>query len=374
MRKANLIIIRQEYERANHIDLWNEISKKSNDITIIVNIGADLIVSLYKRKLYRIKDALGSAKKISENLYVIRPLYLLRPEISNNTINKINMKILKRNLDKILGNSDEYEFNYLFYGGRWLEILEKSALFNYTPYYYITDEWRKNGFDDSYNQVQIKLDEFACEKSKCIFLASPKLLEEREKFSEKLRVIGNGASKKRAMESIEQIVNSIGIIGNFRDWIDEELFEELVKKRSDLHFGIVGNIEQNMKNYVDNILQKYNNVKYYGKVSKVEVVSWYKKFNVVIVPYKINEFMAATRPLKIVEAVFSETPVVTVPVTGYEEAEFIRFAATLNEFSNEIDFLIENGINLESDEYKDFIKLNSWEDKAGQIIKEFNKV
>lgn len=83
---------------------------------------------------------------------------------------------------------------------------------------------------------------------------------------------------------------------------------------------------------MDEILTKYKNVKYYGEVSKGEVHNWYKKFDVILVPYKQNEFMKATRPIKIVESIFASTPVVSIPITGYEECSFIRFAKMLRSF------------------------------------------
>ena len=352
--KLNLIMAPQEYDTANHIELWQKIGELSQYPTIVVNIGADLFVTTYKKKFYRMKDAIGGVKKISDKLYLVRPFYVLRPEISNRLINKVNSKLLLSELKKIIPDIEMYEINILFYGGSCIEILEMINIKkNY--YYYLIDEVTRNAHNNSVSDRRTKNDIESCIKSNYIFLMSEKLFENRESYVSKMKVVGNGAIKKKLMKPNEQINNSVGIIGNVRDWIDCELLEGLIKVREDLHFGFVGNIEPNMQGFIDDLLMKYNNVKYYGKVTKESVHEWYMKFNVVLVPYKQNEFMKATRPIKIVESIFASTPVVTIPISGYEECSFIRFAKTVNEFSEEINNLIVNQIDETSREYIDFL-------------------
>ncbi|EJR44846.1 hypothetical protein IIK_04976 [Bacillus cereus VD102] len=369
-KKINIIIVPQEYNQANHIELWSEIGKQSKDITIVLNIGADLFVSVIKKRFFRIREAIQGPELLENNLILVRPLYLLRPEISNNIVNWINVRLLRRTLKKLVPNIEEYQINALHYGGIWSSLLDKLNL-NINTYYYIMDEVRNNAHNNQVNKNRSIYDQIACENSRFLYLMSSKLIDNREEYLYKLKVVGNGATQKEYDRDIKDIPNSVGIIGNIRDWIDCTLLEELIKLRKDIHFGFVGNIESNMQNYVEHLTTTYSNVEYYGRVSKSEIHNWYRRFNAIIVPYKQNEFMKATRPIKIVESIFASTPVVTIPIDGYDECTFIRFAKSANEFSRELDIVIDNKINTNSKEYKDFIKFNSWSYKAEEILSEF---
>ena len=68
------------------------------------------------------------------------------------------------------------------------------------------------------------------------------------------------------------------------------------------------------------------------------------------------------------------TPVVTIPMNGYKENSFIRFADSVEAFSRQINYLLDNPIDQDSDEYKEFVKTNTWDYKAEIIIKEFDRI
>ena len=136
----------------------------------------------------------------------------------------------------------------------------------------------------------------------------------------------------------------------------------------DCLFAFVGPIENDMAAFFEHLLNDNNNTAYMGKVSKEKMGGIYGLFDVVIVPYVQNEFTKATRPIKIVESVMSGTPVVTVPMDGYEQSEYIRFATDLESFEHEIRHLIMNPIDISSDNYQLFVRNNTWTNKAALII------
>lgn len=63
------------------------------------------------------------------------------------------------------------------------------------------------------------------------------------------------------------------------------------------------------------------------------------------------------------------TPVVTMPMDGYDECEYIRFANNIDEFSDQIDYIINHPIDRDSPLYKDFVRENTWREKASVILK-----
>lgn len=371
MTKAvNLILVPQEFSTANHVELWKEIARNSKNLTVVINIPADLFVTVVKKKFYRLKEAFNEPKYLNDNLVLLRPLYLLRPEISNKFINKINSFCLKKELKKIDVDIEGCHLNILYYDGKLLELLDNLSQTK-SYFYYLMDEVRYDAHNNEINEKRFRNDVMACDRSEFIFLMSRKLIEPREEYSSKMKVIGNGASHYEDLNHIKKIGNSIGLIGNIRNWIDQDLLENIISTNQDKHFGLIGNIEENMQVYIDKLTKKYSNVKYYGVVKKSEIHEWYKKFRVLIVPYKQNEFMMATRPIKIVESIFAKTPVVTIPISGYNQSAFIKFATSEKEFTNEINFLIKNDLDTNSIEFKEFIRENSWDFKAKEILKEF---
>ena len=120
------------------------------------------------------------------------------------------------------------------------------------------------------------------------------------------------------------------------------------------------------------LLNNYKNTFYYGIAKKEDIWDTYRMVDCVIVPYKANEFMAATRPIKIVEAVLAGTPVVTIPMDGYEETTFIRYATDADAFSQQIDFVTANPIDENDENYQAFIEQNTWKNKALLINKAMN--
>ena len=131
------------------------------------------------------------------------------------------------------------------------------------------------------------------------------------------------------------------------------------------------NEEKNMQNYLKILLNDYKNVSYDGIKSKETIKEEYGKYVCVLIPYIQNAFIYCTRPIKIVESVFEKTPVVTIPISGFDENEYIRFAKTPEEFSLAIEDLYNNPPNFDSKLFDDFIDKNSWNSIATQIINQF---
>ncbi len=199
---------------------------------------------------------------------------------------------------------------------------------------------------------------------------SKKLEESRSNLNDNVHFIGNGADLHMPDNAggISKITNSIAFIGNIRDWIDKKELEDLIRLRPDLNFFFVGTVEDNMKEYLSNLLSKYMNTFFHYRINKQDMGKIYRKFNVVIIPYVKNEFIQSSRPIKIVESIICGTPVVTVPVNGYQQNKYIRFATSAESFSLEIDYLLHLGDITKVEGYQDFCNGNSWQYIAKKML------
>jgi glycosyltransferase involved in cell wall biosynthesis len=361
-----VIIVPQEYKNANHKYLWHSISKNSETKVLILDVPADYLITKFKGKQYRIQENRKGLINLGSNIDKYRPIYYVRPEILPNFFNFLISRTLFRQLSKLI-NFAEYNLSFIVYHPKWVKVVKDFRIKN-KVYYYLLDEIHLNADDDRKVKKNIANDKDACEKCDHLFVMTHEIKEKRHEHIDKITVIGNGSRLNNETHTEEKLEMSVGFVGNFRNWIDESLLSSLVKNRKDLTFCFVGPIEKNMNKYMTSLLNNNRNTVYFGAASKEEVSYYYRRLNVVIVPYKQNKFMLATRPIKIVESIFAGTPVVSIPMSGYEENSFIKYATNYQEFSDNIDFLIKNPINRESIEYKDFLNDNSWEKKSQVIL------
>lgn len=366
---VNLIVIDQEYTVANHKFFWNEFATIDGDITIIVNISADYVVSLIRHKTYRIKEAKDGATMIGQNMYLLRPLFLVRHEalplsvLFSKFVQKYYQKTIWKYVSSIVPDIFERNVFLLSYSSSWLDILSGSHP-HMRSAYYLYDEFRHNP-DGSIHLKRSDLDIKACREAGIILAMSDKLVENRMEFADKIKVFGNGASVAlfRDIKPAQHFPNSVGIIGNIRNWIDKEMLLSIILDNPDLTFVFAGPIEDDMQSYIDGLLT-LDNVEYLGPFKKEEVPSVYTMVDCVIVPYLQNGFIQSTRPIKIVESIFARTPVVTIPVSGYTESDFLRFACDPATFGAQIRYAIAHPICKECIDYKNFVSENSWEGKA----------
>lgn len=377
MSDKNLLIIfsSQEFVSANHKDFWISIAEKSRESTdvVVIDILADSIITRIKGKKYRIKDHKLGLKQIKENLFTFRPMTFIRPEILPNQLHLYAMRQIKNQLENIIENYKNRKKIVLYYNWSWnksLNILGE----NIKKIYFIYDEVIINaGTGKEIKGARIG-DYLSCKSADLILTMTEPIAEKREEFKDKIIVLGNGSIYiKSEEENVNRIKQSIGFVGNFRDWIDLNLLRTLIEKKSDYFFCFAGPVESNVENQFKNIINNYTNTVYLGKMTKERISEIYKMIDIVIVPYKNNEHIRSTRPIKIVESIFNQTPVITIPMSGYKENQYIRFASNVTEFIEQIDFLESNKPDFNGVDFQKFITENSWGEKADIIIKEIDK-
>lgn len=368
-----IIIIPQEFKTSNHIELWKEMAKQTSGRVIVMDISADFVVSVLKHKYFRIKEAWGKAEVILNNLYRLRALYPIRPELSTFPSVKLYSFLFWRRLKCEFPQIMQENVYLLNYDPVWGKILYGSHP-RMTMGYYLIDEVRRNANNDTIDKKAFQNDEYTCKKSDFILTMTDILAESRLEYNRNIDVIGNGAIVcLDRVKDAYRFEKSVAFIGNFRDWVDVELLTALIKKRRDLLFVFVGPNDASMSIVLNNLLNENLNTIYFGNISKNRIKQVYQLFGCVIVPYKQNSFMQNTRPIKIVESVCCGTPVVTIPMRGYQESEFIRFATDVNSFSNQIDEALQHPIVTDSAEYQQFIRDNCWAKKAEVIMASFMK-
>ena len=158
----------------------------------------------------------------------------------------------------------------------------------------------------------------------------------------------------------------IGYFGAFASWFDYELIKKIAETNK-FEIVLIG------VDYDSSIsksgLENYSNIYYLGPVKYQELPDFAIWFDILIIPFLINDITISTSPIKLFEYMAMEKPIVTtaMPECKKYKGVFVAdnhagFIEKLNEAS---EFICDN------DYRKDLLELaeiNSWDEKAKSIL------
>ncbi len=161
--------------------------------------------------------------------------------------------------------------------------------------------------------------------------------------------------------------NIIGYYGALANWMDYDLIKFLAKEKPEyeiVFFGVKYD-DSFEKSKVDT----FENVHFLGKRNYNTLQNYSNKFDVCIIPFKINEITKATSPVKLFEYMALGKPIVTTDMDECRKYESVLIAKSKEEFVNLIDKAIESKNNTE---YLEMLKKdalnNTWDQKAKVIV------
>jgi glycosyltransferase involved in cell wall biosynthesis len=167
----------------------------------------------------------------------------------------------------------------------------------------------------------------------------------------------------------------IGYTGALSERFDYDLYLHLIRSRPDYEFVLIGaNIGGSLdrssllKNHLDN-------VSWLGMKSHDALIKYLWRFDVGIVPFKINKITLATTSIKIFEYMACQVPVVSVAMPESKRYSGVFIAETYEQF---VEFL-DTALRITTDKvYLATIdrvaRANTWENRAGLIHRMIGKV
>ncbi len=117
------------------------------------------------------------------------------------------------------------------------------------------------------------------------------------------------------LHRLEKISSSkvIGYQGGIATWFDFDLAEHVISKMPDFSFLFVGMVDLHVRKDFGR-LGRYPNFHYIGAVGP-DLLPWIlTKIDVGIIPFKINDLIRATNPIKLYEYLAAGKPVVATPM------------------------------------------------------------
>lgn len=333
----------------------------------------DVVMSLLGKQRAQVSRMLGFKKRIVEEKtddgaivkHLVMPPVLPVDFIKNESIFQkffsINVFIYKNQLRKIikklkLNNPIIITAYNPMYG---LPMIGK--LNEYLNVYYCYD-----GMDTQRHKSRIySIEQQFCKQVDGIITTSDYLNAEKHKLNAQSYVVKNGVDFKLFEPHAKKNVSSpsaqkkVGYIGTLDFRFDIDIMEYVIQELPQVLFEFTGYLlNQNIKER----LSKYDNVAFFKSVKAHEVPELLSKYDLGIIPYKMDEVNKNIYPLKI-----NEYLAVGVPVVMTAFANLTDFKAMVKSAENKILFksYIEHELKHDNDllikERIEFAKLNSWE-------------
>lgn len=153
----------------------------------------------------------------------------------------------------------------------------------------------------------------------------------------------------------------IGYLGSVDDRLDFALLESQFRRFSDALFVFVGRVQEES---IQQKLSAFPNVYLAGAFPATDLQGWVQQMDVCLIPFVKNKFTAGIYPLKINEYLAAGKPVVSTRFAPLQEFEEIVFLTEPAHFGDAIQRALDSG---EKTEYQAFARKNDWMERAAQL-------
>jgi glycosyltransferase involved in cell wall biosynthesis len=196
------------------------------------------------------------------------------------------------------------------------------------------DNWLCHPQMELYRAVVEKNYRFVDENANAIFTVSENL---KQVFptNKNVQWVSNGVDVEFFQnafneESEKQIV---GYAGKIQERVDFDLVENCLKVCPSVEFQFLGPA-YSQKERIAELERKYPNIKFFGDIHYSELPKYMKKWNVAIIPHKVDSFTASMNPLKLYEYLAAGKQVVSTGVAGVSKSisPYVYVAANADEF------------------------------------------
>lgn len=162
----------------------------------------------------------------------------------------------------------------------------------------------------------------------------------------------------------------IGYLGTInKDRLDLDLIADLAQHNLDKNIVLGGPVWQDSKKEINQLLKKYKNIHLLGRIDWADAPSFISRFDVAIIPHKINEFIKSTNPMKMYDYLACGKPIVSTPGAGLDLfAEFIDIASTSYEFNKAVNQVLINDTAHKQDLRRQAVKEHSWHKRVDEMV------
>ncbi len=133
----------------------------------------------------------------------------------------------------------------------------------------------------------------------------------------------------------------------------------------DVSFVITGRVESDVLRQ-----KKVRNVHFTGSVPYMELPAMVRGWDVLILPYKMNDLTDAISPLKLKEYLAVGKPVISTPIPEVLKLkEYVHIAETPEEWEKILRICLDSSVNGKPKPGEDFWANETWDKKAEQFLR-----
>lgn len=336
----------------------------------------DVVMTLLGKQRAQVSRMLGFKKRIVDEKtdngatvkHLVMPPVLPVDFISNETIFKIvfaiNVFIYKNQLRKTI---------------KKLKLDNPIVITAYNPMYglpmigqlkeHLNVYYCYDGMDTQRHKSRIyNIEQQFCKKVDGIITTSDYLNGEKKQLNLQSAVVKNGVDFKLFVLHAKRAVSNhaslkkVGYIGTLDFRFDIDIMENAIQQLPKVLFEFTGYL---LNHNIQERLSKYENVAFFKSVKPHEVPQLLAKYDLGIIPYKMDEVNKNIYPLKINEYLAVGVPVVMTAFANLTDfALMVKSAENKELFKSYIENELANDTAEKIAARIEFAKLNSWESRA----------
>jgi len=237
-------------------------------------------------------------------------------------------------------------------------------------YYCVDDFANWPGHDKA---LVLCMEEELIKKADIFVATSEKLYQRLEKYGKTTYLLPHGVDLEAFVNipdnaehpAVSHISKPrVGYVGLIDDRLDWELIKTLLKRLRDVNFVFIGRQEIEVS-----FLKEYSNFYILSPIPYSEVPLMLKSMDILMLPYKINEFTQTINPLKLKEYLSSSKKVIGVPLKEIEKyRDYLTIAFNPEDWVNKIKIALEKKIDHPNEKLLKLLKKEDWSTKAQKFL------
>jgi hypothetical protein len=294
------------------------------------------------RILSRLWKALKKPREVEQNVFVLSPLIL--PFHRYGSVRRLNHWLLNlwvRRACATLGFQTPIVWMTIPHYGSIMDTVNSKGIV-----YYCTDDFAS--FPNTDRRSIEVMERRILSKANVVFAVSESLVESKRRLNPNTYFSPHGVDtahfRKASLEDtpvpsdISRIRRPIaGFFGLIETWFDLELLKHCATKLTDVSFVLIGRTTQNIAD-----VETLPNVHFLGQKPYETIPNYLKAFDVGLIPFKLNDTVLHSNPLKFKEYLAGGKPIVSVKINVFEKyKELAHLADSYEDFASCIRVAIE---------------------------------
>ncbi|OGF31082.1 hypothetical protein A2533_03510 [Candidatus Falkowbacteria bacterium RIFOXYD2_FULL_35_9] len=119
----------------------------------------------------------------------------------------------------------------------------------------------------------------------------------------------------------------IGYLGTIEERFDIDLLVEVAKANTEKTIAICGPVWDGVKKQMQNKTRNLENIIFTGRIDYKLAPAYLNKFDVAIMPHKVNDFVKSMNPMKMYEYLACGKPIVSTKVAGIEQFDDLIYSS-----------------------------------------------